>query len=147
MHTPFGGAADDPKGHHIEHQNRDYGFGTVFTQIHDPVKGTVFMSPPLLPSRRSTVFGQGPKSFRFAGSAGQGSRMQLGKLLKMNFPKFDGDNPTLLKSRCEDYFDMYDVDPLMWVKISSMHFEEAAAHWLQSIDDKVRHASWSEICS
>jgi hypothetical protein len=53
--------------------------------------------------------------------------MQLGKVLKMKFPKFGGDNPKLWKSHCEDYFDMYDIDPMVWVKVSSMHFEGAAA--------------------
>jgi hypothetical protein len=42
---------------------------------------------------------------------------------------------------------MYDIDPLMWVKVSSMHFEGAAAHWLQSVDHRVRTAGWSELCS
>jgi hypothetical protein len=41
----------------------------------------------------------------------------------MNFPKFGGDNHKLWKTHCEDYFEMYDVDPLVWVNVSFMHFE------------------------
>jgi hypothetical protein len=146
-HTSLGGVADGPNGHRIKNWNRDCGFGTVFTQIHDPVKGTVYTSPPPLQSPHTVGFYQGQDSFKFSNSMGQRSRMQLVKLPKMNFPKFDGDNPKLWKSHCEDYFEMYGVDPLVWVKVSSMHFEGTAARWLQSIDHKVRHASWSELCS
>jgi hypothetical protein len=49
--------------------------------------------------------------------------MQLGKLPMMNFPKLGGDNHKLWKTHCEDYFEMYDVDPLVWVNVSFMHFE------------------------
>jgi hypothetical protein len=74
-HTPSVSATDGPNWHRIEHRNRDCGFGMVFTQIHDPVKGMVYTSPPPPPSPRSAAFGKGPGSFHFAGSASQGSRM------------------------------------------------------------------------
>jgi hypothetical protein len=45
----------------------------------------------------------------------------------MNFSKFDGENPQLWKSRCESYFEIYEVDELVWVKVASMHFEGPAA--------------------
>jgi hypothetical protein len=35
--------------------------------------------------------------------------MNLGKLPKMNSPRFDGDHPKLWQSRYENYFDMYSL--------------------------------------
>jgi len=29
---------------------------------------------------------------------------------KLEFPKFDGDNPSLWKDRCETYFEVYKLD-------------------------------------
>jgi hypothetical protein len=60
----------------------------------------------------------------------QGPRFTTGKLPRLNFPKFDGDNPKLLKSRCENYFEMYSIEDSVWVKVATMHFEGAAARWL-----------------
>lgn len=39
------------------------------------------------------------------------SARNLGGLAKLQFPSFDGENPKLWQSRCEDYFHMYSVDP------------------------------------
>jgi hypothetical protein len=43
--SPTGFAADGPAGHHSNTTHWDCGFGSVYTQIHDPFKGTM---PPLL---------------------------------------------------------------------------------------------------
>jgi hypothetical protein len=74
-------------------------------------------------------------------------RIPLGKLPKMNFPKFENENPKLWQSHCETYFDMYGVDPEVWGHVVTMHFEGPAARWLQSINHRVHHASWKELCS
>jgi hypothetical protein len=73
----------------------------------------------------------------------------LGKLPKLNFPTFDGDNPKLWLSRCEDYFDMYRVEPSMWVKVADMQFEvsSAAARWALSVDRQLKRVGWVEFCA
>jgi hypothetical protein len=38
---------------------------------------------------------------------------------------------------------MYAVDPTVWVCFSTMHFEGAAARWLQSVRHRIRTATWS----
>jgi hypothetical protein len=114
---PFGSAnqcssaevpTDGPNGHHVHNINRDCGFGQVFTQTHDPVKGTVFTSPPPpppLPKSPSHVeFVPSFDRARFAESSSQGNRFAMGKLPKVNFPKFDGKNPKLWQPHCESYF-------------------------------------------
>lgn len=64
----------------------------------------------------------------------------------MNFRTFDGENPKLWITRCEDYFDMYAVEPALWIKVSSMHFTAAAARWLQSVEQNVRDMNWPHFC-
>jgi hypothetical protein len=76
-----------------------------------------------------------------------GAKHLMGKLPKMNFPKFEADNPRLWKSRCESYFDMYNVDEYIWVKVASMHFEGPTARWFQSIDHRIPNTTWSKLCS
>jgi hypothetical protein len=84
---------------------------------------------------------------RFTSASNQIPRGVTGKLPRINFPKFDGDNPKLWKSCCENYFEMYVVDECVWVKVAAMHLEGLTARWLQSVDHHVRVASWSELCS
>ena len=50
------------------------------------------------------------------------------KLSKLTFPRFDGENPRLWIRQCNDYFEMYDVAPRHWIKVSKMHLSGAAAH-------------------
>jgi hypothetical protein len=74
-------------------------------------------------------------------SADHESRFQISKLPKINFPRFEGDNPKLWQSRCESYFEMYGVDSVVYVKVASMHFDGPATHWLQSVNHRVRTAT------
>ena len=65
--------------------------------------------------------------------------------LRLLFPEFDGDNPKLWISRCEDYFELYNLDPSVWIKFSSMHFIKDAGRSLQSVEKHVKHLPWSEF--
>jgi hypothetical protein len=65
----------------------------------------------------------------------------------MHFPKFEGENPKLWQSRCKSYFDMYELDHSIWVKVAFMHLEGPVARWLQSVEHHVKTASWSLLCS
>jgi hypothetical protein len=69
----------------------------------------------------------------------------LGQLPKVPFPPFDGDNPKLWQTRCEDYFTMYSVDPRVWIRIATMHFSGPAARWLQSVEPQLPHISWVDF--
>jgi hypothetical protein len=81
-----------------------------------------------------------------AGSLEQAKTSSHSKLPKLNFPVFDGDSPKLWISRCEDYFELYDVSVEDWIKVSSMHFIDPAAKWLQSVAKRVKSCSWFEFC-
>jgi len=64
----------------------------------------------------------------------------------MDFPVFDGEDPKLWLSRCDDYFDMYSVEPSQWICVATMRMTGAASRWLQSLDPKVKKVSWEEFC-
>jgi hypothetical protein len=46
----------------------------------------------------------------------------IGKLPKMTFPTFDGTDLKFWIMCAKDYFDMYFVDPLVWIQCSHMQF-------------------------
>lgn len=113
-------------------------FGDV-TTLHPPVKGT-FQQPFSCGS-----MGLGPMSAHYPRT---GTRGVVGsnRLPKLNFPSFDGTQPRLWISRCEDYFELYEVDRSMWVRVSAMHFTSAASRWLPSVSNLLRSCSWEAFC-
>jgi hypothetical protein len=77
----------------------------------------------------------------------ESSQAGQGRLPKMNFLVFSGEDPQLWKSRCENYFDMYGVENSLWIRVATMHLEGAAARSLQSVEKRLQTASWDELCS
>jgi len=71
----------------------------------------------------------------------------LGKLPKLHFHRFDGENPKLWISRCEDYFKMYSVDSSYWVRLALNQLDGPAARWSQSVAKRLKQSSWSEFSS
>jgi hypothetical protein len=142
---PTGVDTDGPAGHRVNYHHRDCGSGHLLAHSHDPVKGTV------LPSPLQLTFPIHLESFHAVGSPrffpNSESRVHMGKLPKLNFPNFENDNPKLWQTRCENYFEMYSVDPSVWVKVATMHFEGPAVRWLQSVQRRVNSAFWKELCS
>jgi hypothetical protein len=66
-------------------------------------------------------------------------------LPKMNFPKFDSKNPRMWICNCNDYFEMYDVAPRRWIKVSTMHLSGAAARWFLAVEQQVLTMSWPQF--
>ncbi|CAO1939527.1 unnamed protein product [Urochloa humidicola] len=134
---PATSEAARPTGHHDELRSRDQGFGSITTILPDPAKGTrESPSPPSPPRFHGKRFDSYPSHFRSGDSA------SFGKLPKVSFPVFDGDNPRFWISRCENYFDMYHVDPVDWIRVSSMHLSSVVARWFQAIERKHPKLSW-----
>jgi hypothetical protein len=82
----------------------------------------------------------------FSGSSGPAIVNTGGRWPKLPFPKFEGDNPKLWQSRCENYFDISGVDRSNWVRIAVMYFDGPAARWLQSIENRANAISWDNFC-
>lgn len=69
----------------------------------------------------------------------------LGRLPKLHFPKFDGDNPKLWLSRTADFMKLYRVPQVSWVKLASMQIIAPAARWLPSVEHKLKSCSWEQF--
>jgi hypothetical protein len=138
---PFAsGQADRPIGHSVDNFHREDGFGLVTTVVHPPVKGACRLPTPPIPPQ--------PGRFNTLGSSLGGHSQNVGgggtgRLPKLNFPPFDGDNPKLWLSRSVDFLEMYEVEPHKWIKIATMHFIEPAARWLPSVELKLHSCSWA----
>jgi hypothetical protein len=74
-------------------------------------------------------------------------RAGQGRLPKLQFSVFNGDEPQLWHSKCENYFDMYGVEQHLWVRVASMHLEGPAAFWLQSMERRLKQISWVDFYS
>jgi len=72
---------------------------------------------------------------------------QLGRLPKLNFPQFDGEHAQFWTTCATNYFDMYEVEPSMWVKVATMHFTGAAKRWLQSVEHLLATTDWPSFYS
>jgi hypothetical protein len=91
--------ADGPAGHRIDFSYQDCGFGHVYTHTHDPVMGMVHQPLPLPCSPVHAKYvhvesAQGVDSSKIPTNCNYGARVPLGKLPKVNFPKFEGEIPS-----------------------------------------------------
>lgn len=75
-----------------------------------------------------------------------GPQYSSSKLPKMDFPRFDGDNPKLWITNCDDYFGMYFVEPHRWIQVATMNCKAVAARWVQSLEPGIRQGSWADFC-
>jgi hypothetical protein len=108
--------------------------GTVLHHIHGNMSREIMlMSQPMV--RLTPQFP--PVSLNCSGFSSRGAtrsqfdggRSCQGRLPKLNFPVFSGEDPQLWKSRYENYFGMYSVESSLWLRVTSMHFEGAATRW------------------
>lgn len=65
---------------------------------------------------------------------------------RVELPRFDGMNPRLWQTRCEEYFTLWGRPVSLWIPYSSAQFEGAAAKWLESFRHLSPKAGWEEFC-
>ena len=75
----------------------------------------------------------------------EGSQKFKPPVPKLPFPRFDGTNPTIWKSKCLDYFSLYDVPDAMKATFASLHIEDNAAKWLQVYKRQYGLADWQSF--
>lgn len=141
----FGSEAEGMMGHRQEQSFKDHNFGSVLTYLPDPQKGMHHSSfTPICPSGRGHMpqIDTCDTRLRYSDSGFHA----LGKLPKLTFPVFDGDNPRLWISRCESYFDMYQVEPAVWIRFISMQLSLAVACWFQAIRRRFVDLRWPLFC-
>lgn len=64
----------------------------------------------------------------------------------MELPRFDGTNPRLWKTRCEDYFQSWGTPVDVWIQFASVQFEGPPARWLESVQRRVPNSTWEQFC-
>jgi hypothetical protein len=116
-------AVDGPDGHCVNTHTRDREIGSGSTQPHISANGTPQSSTLLHDVEQLSGGARCPQSQSYFESV----HASLGKLPKMNFSVFGGEDPQLWRSRCENYFNMYGVKQSLWVRVASMHVEGVAA--------------------
>lgn len=65
---------------------------------------------------------------------------------KLEFPKFNGEQPRLWRDQCLWYFEVYDVHPSLKTRFAALNFMGAAALWLQTIERRGRISDWDQLC-
>lgn len=65
---------------------------------------------------------------------------------KLEFPKFDGENPRLWRDRCVMFFEVYGVHPTMMTRFAALNFQGSAVTWLQTVQRRGRVTDWQQLC-
>nr|ACR36904.1 unknown [Zea mays] len=139
----IGSANDGMIDHRDDTAFRDSTFGSVLTYVPEPAKGNhQFTFPPVSPG----IQDPNPMYDVPRGRHGDSAFSSLGKLPKLPFPAFEGDNPRLWISQCESYFEMYQVDPAVWIRVISMHLSPTVACWFQAIQRRYVELRWPLFC-
>lgn len=130
-------ATSGPRGHREEHPHRSTGFGVVYTTLTPPpVTGTENLMKPISTSNGSSD------------SAGRDrciASLINSAMPNMSFPQFDGSNPRLWIKNCETYFEVYEVDFYLWVRLATMNLTGSAALWLQTVHSTVYNLPWADF--
>jgi len=75
----------------------------------------------------------------------QARALLSGAMPNSPFPKFDGTNPKLWIRNCETFFEVYLVDPRLWIRYSTMHLTGSAALWYQTVQSTPKNLSWADF--
>jgi hypothetical protein len=99
MRPSAGIHADGPSGHREGNRHREDGYGSVMAVLHPLVKGAYTAIPsPQFNSVHNHIPSHGTR-----GGYSASEFNSMGKLPKLNFALFDGDNPKHWLTRAEDY--------------------------------------------
>jgi len=66
---------------------------------------------------------------------------------KLEFPKFDGDNPRLWRDHCNMHFEVFSVSSDLKTRFAALNVKGAAAAWLQTFERRGRVTDWDTFCS
>ncbi|XP_026428616.1 uncharacterized protein LOC113324491 [Papaver somniferum] len=69
------------------------------------------------------------------------------RLPKIDFPRFDGDNPKGWLNKCEYFFQMHEIPEFNKSRMAAMHFDGKAAKWFENFRLNRPHISWQDLSS
>jgi hypothetical protein len=68
-------------------------------------------------------------------------------LPKLDFPKFNGDNPKIWAKKCEVYFNVFSVPESLLTRYATLNLIDRAALWLETVEVSGRIEDWPTLCS
>ena len=137
LEPSLSGATSGPIGHREEIHHRGARFGVVYTTL-DPPLVTGAMNHTKSSSDVLNYDGSVPSDWH--------ARALLSAAMPdLPFPKFDGTNPKLWIKNCETIFEVYLVDPRLWIRYSTMHLTGSAALWFQTVQSTLKTMSWADF--
>lgn len=68
------------------------------------------------------------------------------KLPRVDFPKFEGEHPRILREKCEKYFATYHVSVESWIPLATMNFDSNSSLWLQTYEAQHAIDTWADLC-
>jgi hypothetical protein len=92
-------------------------------------------------------FGSSSKEERYTGKVGgfyEGDGFYT-KSIRLEFPKFDGEDPLNWCYKAEQFFDHYSTQETQRLKISSFHMEGTALIWFQELHKSNSFSTWVEF--
>ena len=100
---------------------------------------------PLIPVAPDAQL-QHPQPVRqFRATSGAEDREHFIKPPKHDFPRFEGELPSLWLDRCESYFALYRTPVSNWVTTASLYLEGRAALWWQAVRQTHRYENWGKF--
>ena len=127
---PSASTGERPSGHRVEHGNRDAGGGILGSHPPHPVTG---MAPT-----------SHLRTHEFVPEVSAGSSRSSHKP-KLEFPKFDGQQPRLWKDKCESYFEVYEISDALKPRFAALNFTGLAETWLHTAELRGRFMSWEAL--
>ena len=66
--------------------------------------------------------------------------------MKINFPRFNGDDPTRWIHKVEQYFNMHNTFDVTKVPLASFHLEHEALQWFYWYIKDLEEPQWTDFC-
>jgi hypothetical protein len=134
----------DDNNLHVETRNRGIGEGIMGIPPRPPKFGASHSAPTTPNFRMDPVFG---KYFSPHESAQPVSTYPPHKHLpKLDFSKFNGDNPRIWARKCEVYFDVFSVPESLRTRYATLNFSGRVALCLETIEVSGRIEEWATLC-
>jgi hypothetical protein len=115
----------------VEMRNRGNGEGILGIPPRPSDMGASHSAPSTPNFRMDPVFGKYLATINQ--SQPSSSYLAHKHLPKLDFPKFNGENPKIWAKKCEVYFDAFSVPESLRTRYATLNFTDRAAPWLETV--------------
>ncbi|KAJ4764940.1 polyprotein [Rhynchospora pubera] len=107
---------------------------------HPPSDSTGIVPPRNTPPRGTPIILESPSSEDAKRNGRVGDHRV--SLPRTDFPSFDGSNPTVWKSKCESYFEIFQIPEQYRTQLATLHFVEEAQEWYENFKEDYPNLPW-----